>query len=439
MQSGFTIVELLIVIVVIAILATVATVVYGGVRSRAIEASMQSDTEDAVAKIQSDKLKNGTYPANAAAIANGAGLQASEGNVFTYVLKPYGYCLAVTNPATSNAFRVKSIDGKILPGNCDVTVSTYAGSGTQGADDGASTVAQFYRPRGVAVDSKGNVFVVDSSNNRIRKIATDGTVSTYAGSTSGLTEGNISVAQFASPNGIAIDHADNIYVADVANHRIRKITPEGEVSTLAGSTSGFLNGNGSAARFASPYGVAVDKSGIVYVADTINHRIRKITPNGDVTTLAGTGTTGFTNGISTVARFASPIGVAVNDSGVVYVADTSNNRIRVINTEGVVSTLAGSASGGNVDGTGTAAQFNNPSGIAVDSAGTVYVTNTWSNRIRAITPEGVVTTIAGGTYGFADGTGAEALFNDPYGIAVDSTGNLYIGDYDNHRVRLILQ
>ena len=199
-------------------------------------------------------------------------------------------------------------------------VSTLAGS---------RSTAQFYYPCDVAVDSEGNVYVTDTLNNRIQKITTNGVVSTLAGSTRGFADGTGTAAQFYYPYGVAVDSSGNVYVADFSNHRIRKITPAGVVTTLAGSTRGHTDATGTAAKFNHPYGVAVDSSGNVYVADSFNHRIRKITPAGVVTTLAGS-TRGFADGTGTAAKFNQPTHVAVDSEDNVYVADRDNNSIRKI-------------------------------------------------------------------------------------------------------------
>ena len=229
-------------------------------------------------------------------------------------------------------------------------------------------------------------------------------------------DGTGSAARFYFPNGVAVDSAGNVYVADTNNYTIRKITPSGVVSTLAGlaGSPGSADGTGSAARFNDPYGVAVDSAGNVYVADTGNNTIRKITPSGVVSTLAGlAGSIGSADGTGSAARFFQPYGVAVDSAGNVYVADTNNNTIRKITPSGVVSTLAGLAgSFGSADGTGSAARFYYPEGVAVDSAGNVYVADTGNDTIRKITPSGVVSTLAGlaGSIGSADGTGSAARF-----------------------------
>ncbi len=296
----------------------------------------------------------------------------------------------------------------------------------------------------------GSVYVTDSTNETIRRITPVGSppppawvVTTLAGSgTSGSTDGTGTSARFNSPGGMAVDDAGNIYVADTNNHTIRKITPAGGVTTLAGSagSAGSADGTGTAAQFSSPSGVAVDGTGNVNVADTNNHTIRQITPAGVVSTLAGSGTSGNMDGTGTGAQFSSPSGVAVDSSGNVYVTDKGNNTIRMITPTGVVSTLAGLAgSPGSTDGTGSAAQFNSPVGVAVDDAGNVYVADTGNDTIRKITPAGVVSTLAGsaGFAGSADGTGGAARFNSPGGVALDDAGNVYVADTGNDTIRKI--
>jgi sugar lactone lactonase YvrE len=303
-----------------------------------------------------------------------------------------------------------------------------------------TTIHNFNYPVGVAVDSTGNVYVADYNNNRIRKITSAGVVTTLAGSgTAGFADGTGAAAQFNTPAEVAVDSAGVVYVADRMNHRIRRITPEGLVSTLAGSgTAGFANGTGTAAQFNYPWGITLDSAGNVYVGDTMNHRIRKITSAGVVSTLAGSGTAGFADGTGTDAQFNYPRGIALDSAGNVYVADGTNNRIRRITSAGVVTTLAGNKYVGFANGTGTAAQFNRPNGITLDSAGNVYVGDTMNHRIRKITSAGVVSTLAGsGTQGSLDSIPTVAKFDYPYGLAVDSEGNVYVADGNNGRVRII--
>ncbi len=277
-----------------------------------------------------------------------------------------------------------------------------------------------------------------STNDFVYIQSDDPAVETFAGNgTLGFADGTGDVARFYQPTGVALDASGNVYVADAENHRIRKITPAGTVSTLAGNgTSGFVNGTGTAAQFASPRGVALDASGNVYVADGVNHCIRKITPTGEVTTLAGSGAYGFADGDGAAAQFYFPKGLAVDASGTVYVADDINHRIRKITPTGTVSTLAGSTSG-SADGDGVAAQFHNPRGVAVDASGNVYVADAGNHRIRKITPTGTVSTLAGSTVGFGEGIGSNARFSSPAGLAVDALGNVYVADDENERVRKI--
>jgi len=225
-----------------------------------------------------------------------------------------------------------------------------------------------------------------------------------------------------------------VYVADTGNNTIRKITPTGAVSTLAGmpEQSGSTDGSGSAARFINPSDIATDAAGNLYVTDAINQTIRKITPGGVVSTLAGTAPQiGSTDGSGSASRFYGPYGVAADSVGNVYVADAANFTIRKITPAGAVSTLAGTAGQlGSVDGTGAAARFNYPYGIAIDSARNVYVADSSNHTIRKITPAGVVSTLAGmaGQNGSTDGIGAAARFRYPYGVATDSADNVYVAD-----------
>ncbi len=328
---------------------------------------------------------------------------------------------------------------KITPAG---VVTTLAGTaGAAGSTDGTGTAARFNSPLGIAIDASGNVYVADSDNDTIRKITPAGVVTTLAGTAgvAGSTDGTGAAARFSFPLGIGVDAAGNVYVADSNNDTIRKITPAGVVTTLAGTAgaAGSTDGTGAAARFNTPYGLAVDASGNVYVADKVNDTIRKITPAGVVTTPAGTaGQVGSTNG----GLFNAPVGVAVDASGNLYVADSRNDTIRKITAAGVVTTLAGSAgSAGSTDGTGAAARFNTPLGVAVDASGNVYVADSANDTIRKITAAGVVTTLAGtaGQAGSADGTGAAARFKTPYGVAVDSSGNVYVADTGNDTIRKI--
>ncbi len=321
-------------------------------------------------------------------------------------------------------------------------VTTLAGSTSPGYVNGTGSNAEFFDPAGVAVDASGNIYVADSANNQIREITPAGVVTTFAGSTTaGSADGTGATATFNGPDGVAINASGDIYVADTNNNEIRMITPAGVVSTLAGSTTaGATDGTGATASFNHPVGVAVTPAGDIIVADTDNNEIRMVTPAGVVSTLAGSTTAGSADGTGSAASFYHPTGVAVNASGDIYVADYGNNEIREVTPSGVVTTLAGSTTAGHADGTGSAASFFGPLGVAVDDgAGTIYVADGLNNEIRAVTFAGVVTTLAGSPVaGSANGTGSAASFHTPFGIAVIPTsGILYVGDYANDEIRQI--
>ena len=324
--------------------------------------------------------------------------------------------------------------------------TTYAGV-AQGATDGTGSAARFRIPSGTAVDSAGNVYVADTNNHTIRKITPAGVVTTLAGTPGvfGFNDGTGAAAQFDYPQDVAVDGSGNVFVADTGNDTIRKITPGGVVTTFAGTPTvvGSKDGTGTGALFNGPFSLVVDGSGNVFVADTGNFTIRKITPAGVVTTYAGAvGILGSSNGTGTAANFGSPSGVAVDGSGNVFVADSTNNEIRKVAAGGVVTTLAGVATkngSGHADGTGQTAQFNNPYGVACDSAGNVYVADTNNNTIRKVTSGGAVTTLAGTApvIGSTDASGSAAEFFNPVGVAVDGSGNLFVADADNCTIRKV--
>jgi len=292
-----------------------------------------------------------------------------------------------------------------------------------------------------ATNSKtSSVYRIDNKSMQVLagncSMTNNGVVTTFAGSTWGYVDGTGGAAQFSAPTGVAIDSSNNVFIADNNNHLIRKITPAGVVTTFAGQTTrGYTDGTGTAAQFYYPSGIAIDTSGNLYVTEPNHNMVRKITPAGVVTTLAGSLTSGATDGTGTAARFNGPDGIDVDTSGNVYVADTNNNCIRKITSAGVVTTFAGSTTTGNLDGTGTAAQFRAPIGIAVDISGNVYVADASNYRIRKITSAGVVTTFAGSTQGTADGTGTAAQFTQLRGLTVDPTGTIYATD--GSRIRKI--
>ena len=320
-------------------------------------------------------------------------------------------------------------------------VSTVAGSGAAGAADNSNALnASFSLPRGLAVDGSGNTYVADQYNNTIRKITAGGVVSTLAGSgTRGHADGIGAEASFSDPTSVALDAVGNLYVADYSNNAIRRITPDGIVTTLAGSpTASFADGTGTAASFRGPFAVTIDNDAAVLVADSGNNRIRRVTQAGVVTTVAGTGLSGLTNGPASQAGFNFPAGIAVDSNRTVYVSDNGHHVIRKITTGGVVSTLAGSGSLGQSDGLAAAASFYYPAGLAVDGVGNVIVADSVNNLVRMVTPDGWVSTLAGtGSRSFADGPAVNAAFNQLAGVAVTAAGEVIVADSANNRIRRI--
>lgn len=321
--------------------------------------------------------------------------------------------------------------------------STLAGTpGKSGAADGSNAAARFFAPEMMATDSAGVFYVTDRNNHIIRKITPDGEVSLFAGTpgVAGAQDGPGGMAQFSSPTGLAVDQDNNLYVADSGSHLIRKITPGGVVSTVAGTPAapGSTDGPGSMAAFRNPWGVAVDRMGAIYVADSGNHTIRKIFSNGSVATVAGSaGVPGSQDGEGDGARFNKPTGLSISDVGILYVADEGNHTIRMITPAGVVSTVAGlKGAPGNSDGPGPKARFRSPDGIAVDPTGNLFIGDSGNHTIRMITPAGTVTTIGGnGAAGSANGLGQAARFRSPHGIVVDARGGLCLADTGNHTIR----
>ncbi len=319
-------------------------------------------------------------------------------------------------------------------------VTTFAGNGKMGLIDGGGLSASFSNLMGIAVDFKGNVFVADSRNNMIRRISADGTVTTVAGNgTVGSRDGKSDSASFFYPEGIAVDKKGILYVADTHNNLIRKISPDGFVTTLAGQRIYHtVPGMDTTVRFDNPAGIAVDSSGYVYVTDCGNNLIRKISPDGRVQNIAGNGKRGARDSTCLNASFYLPGGIALDSIDDIYVADTYNNMIRKISHDGLVTTLAGNAKPGSVNGRGSAASFSHPAGITVDRYGNIYVADAGNNRIRTISPDGFVSNFAGsGISGSTDGRDTVASFYRPYDVAADKSGTLYVADYLNNLVRKI--
>lgn len=314
-----------------------------------------------------------------------------------------------------------------------------------GNQDGPPFEAIFNNPHGIAVDCLGNIYVADRFGHVIRKILPDGTVITLAGQhgVTGATDAQGTNATFNEPWGLCADSIGNVYVADTRNNKIRKIDVTGNVTTFAGTGNfGVSNGPAAVSTFGNPTGIEIDDNGVVYVADHLTHIIRKIDPSGNVTTLAGTPfIADYADGIGTQARFNRPYGLEIDNDGNIIVADEWNHRIRRVTPTGIVTTIAGSGVVGSTDGASGVASFNYPWDVAVDSAGNMFVGDGYNDVIRKITPNGDVSTYVGtaGNSGALDATGPIATFNATTGIAyLKTTDELYVADAFNNLIRKIV-
>ena len=340
----------------------------------------------------------------------------------------------VAASADGTTYVADTLNGTIRKATNTGMVTTFAGlAEASGSADGPGPEARFFHPTAAATDAAGNVFLADTSNDAIRRI-------TPAGITTTVTTEAGDVAHLAGPEGIAVDGAGNLYVASTSNQYIAKITPNGVVSVLAGESNSFgsADGPGSTARFFYPHGLALDAGGNLYVADSSNGTIRRIAPDGTVSTFAGTaGSSGSADGIGAAARFYYPQALALDASGNLYVADTYNHTIRKITPGRVVTTLAGTAgSAGSADGQGAAARFASPQGVAVDARGNVFVADFGNSTVRRITPDGMVSTVGGMalSMGGVEGPGTTARFGNPSGLAFDASGNLFVVNNAFHSV-----
>ena len=332
-------------------------------------------------------------------------------------------------------------------------VTTYAGTGSAGFVNGDTSIASFNKPFGICIDPEGNLYLADAYNHCIRKIGTDGIVSTYAGNgTAGYLDGPASEAKFNQPINICLDDSGNMFVSDFLNQRIRKISQDMMVTTIAGSgTAGLLDGPAMEAKFNYPRGICLDDTGNIYIGDSWNHRVRKISLDGIVSTWAGGGTTigvqsigDYVDASDTAARFYTPCELSIDQLNNIFVADAYNHRIRKIDPDRMVTTVAGSGEsgpdgGGFQNGPAEQAMFKVPTACHVSLTGSIYVGDGQNQRVRKISPDGMVTTFAGsGETGFENGPDSLATFDFPRGCVMDYEAHrLYVVDYNNHAIRII--
>ena len=381
----------------------------------------------------------------------GNGLTSGGGDGGLAVGASLSYPAGLAFDSSGNLYIVDVFNSNVRKVDTNGIISTVAGDGGQGGfsgDGGLATQALLANPQGVAVDKSGNLYIVDRGNQRIRMVnASSGIISTIAGSsTTGYSGdgGPAAQATFNLPSSIAIDASGNLYIADTNNWAIRRISTSGIITTVAGNGQygyGGDNGQATKAKLAGPTGVAVDASGNLYIADSGNERIRYVNSSGVIATIAGTGVAGFSGdgSAATAARFSNPVAVALDASGNVYVADLDNNRIRRFALGGTVTTFAGTTNSVGDGGPSTQARVE-PWAVAVDSAGNLYIADRSEQRVRKVTPAGTIATVAGTGqtgYGGDNGPATAAVLSTPNDVAVDRSGNLYIADAGNNRIRRV--
>jgi sugar lactone lactonase YvrE len=341
-------------------------------------------------------------------------------------------------------------NGTNLPAT-DIVITTVAGNGAKGygGDGGVATSAELNWPSGVSIDASGNLFIADQYNHRIRKVSAAGIITTVAGNGTGGFGGDGGFATNADlhwPTGVSIDTSGNLFIADQGNNRIRKVSTNGIITTVVGNGTAGYNWDGGAAisaELSSPCGVAVDGIGNLFIADYGNFRIRKVGTNGIITTVAGNGTGGFADGGSaTNACIYQPTGVSIDASGNLFIADPSNYRIRKVTIAGIITTVAGNGTGhyGGDGGNATNSNLYQPTGVFIDASGNLFIADCYNHRIRKVSTAGIITTVAGnGTLGYMGdgGTATNAELNYPWGVSVDAGGNLFIADENNNRIRKV--
>lgn len=380
----------------------------------------------------------------------GNGTSGSNGDGGSALSAQIQYPSSVAVDSTGNIFFADDANARIRRITPSGLINTVAGNGTWGfsGDGGLATAAQFDGSSDITVDAAFNLYIADTNNNRVRKVDSTGTISTVAGSSShGSDDGSAIAATFGARGSLTPDFDGNLFMADSDNHRVLKITTAGRISTIAGDgTDGYSGDNGpaAAAKLGNPTGILFDRSGNLLIVDNAKSVIRKITPTGTITTVVGNGAWGYSGdeGPALKAQLNNPSGIAQDRIGNLYIADTNNNRIRKITADGIIKTIAGIGIPGNTGdgGPAKAARISYPRSIAVNSSGDVFIADETNFRIRKINAEGIITTIAGnGIEGYSGdgGFATSAKLETPTGIAVDSADNVYIADSNNSRIRKV--
>ena len=380
-------------------------------------------------------------PSGAVTLVAGDGTSGYSGDHGPAVSAQLNSPIGLALDSSGNLFIADSANNcvrKVTPAGA---ITTIAGTGAYGysGDGGPASQAELSNPSGLAVDSGGNLFIADSGNSVIRKVLPSGNIITVAGG-----PGTSSSGSLGTPNGIALDSAGNLLITDDAFNHVLKLNPAGSLTVIAGDGSYNYSGDGGLAanaRLGAPAAVAIGAGGNVYIADLANSIVQKVSPTGIITPFAGTGTQGFSgdNGPAASAQLDGPYGLAISPAGELYISDSSNNRIRKVSPNGTITTIAGNGTPGysGDNGPATAAQLNQPRGIAIDSSGNLYIADTSNNRVRKVSSSGIITTVAGtGVSGFS-GSGIPATIAElsyPNSVAVDSAGNLYITDIRLYKV-----
>jgi uncharacterized protein (TIGR03437 family) len=352
--------------------------------------------------------------------------------------------------AAGNLYIADSNNNRIREVSPSGIITTVAGNGTAGysGDGGPATSAQLNVSMGLAADAAGNLYIADYTDNRVRKVSPGGTITTVSGNgVAGFSGdgGLANNAQLHGPHGLAVDAAGNLYIVDTGNNRIRAVSPSSIITTIAGNGTFEVIGDGGLAtnaQLAAPSGVAKDAAGNLYIADSGNNRVREVTPSGIISTFAGNGTAGFfgDGGPAVNAQLSDAHGLTLDAAGNLYFADSGNNRVRKVTSSGIISTVAGNGTAGfsGDGGPATSAQLSSPTGLALDAAGNLYIADSGNNRVRQVSASGAIITFAGngnaGFYGDGDPASTAAL-KHPEGVAVDAAGNVFIADTQNQRVR----